>query len=66
MKDVMTEFINYILIFIICPLLVVGTVICYHRLTILSHRIDMVIMVQQSQEIYIDKLMEKNNEKENR
>jgi hypothetical protein len=32
--------------------------ICYHRCTLLSHRIDMIIMIQQSQQIDIDKLSE--------
>jgi hypothetical protein len=31
-------------------LIIVSFVICYHRLSVLSHRIDMVIIVQQSQE----------------
>ena len=39
-------------------LIIVGFAICYHRSSVLSHRIDMIIMVQQSQQKYIDKLME--------
>jgi hypothetical protein len=31
-------------------LIIVSFAVCYHRLSVLSHRIDMVIMVQQSQE----------------
>lgn len=38
-------------------LIIVSFAICYHRSSVLSHRIDMVIMVQQSQQIYIDKLI---------
>lgn len=43
-------------------LIIIGFAICYHRSSVLSHRIDMVIMVQQSQQKYIDKLIENNNE----
>jgi hypothetical protein len=32
--------------------------ICYERCTLLSHRIDMIIMIQQAQQIDIDKLSE--------
>ena len=42
--------------------IIICLISCYHRLSILSHRIDMVIMVQQSQQKHIDKLMDKNNE----
>lgn len=41
-------------------LIIYSFVICYHRCTVLSHRIDMIIMVQQSQQIDIDKLSENN------
>lgn len=33
---------------------------CYHKISSLSHRIDMMIMVQQSQQKHIDKLLENN------
>lgn len=42
----------FTMIIIIC---LVG---CYHKMAAISNRIDMIIMVQQSQQKYIDKLME--------
>jgi hypothetical protein len=39
-------------------IVIISIIACYHRLSVLSHRIDMIIMVQQSQQKYIDKLME--------
>lgn len=39
-------------------LIIVSFAVCYHRSSILSHRIDMIIMVQQSQQKSIDELME--------
>lgn len=50
---------NWMVDLVYLSLSFVGFVICYHRCTLLSHRIDMVIMVQESQQKYIDKLMEK-------
>lgn len=41
---------DWIVDLVYLALIVVSFVVCYHRLSILSHRIDMVIMVQQSQE----------------
>lgn len=41
-------------------IVIISIIACYHRLSVLSHRIDMIIMAQQSQQIYIDRLMEKN------
>jgi len=33
---------------------------CYHKISSLSHRIDMMVMVQQSQQKHIDELLENN------
>lgn len=42
---------NYV-VDLVCLALIIGVTfaVCYHRLSVLSHRIDMVIMVQKSQE----------------
>lgn len=39
-------------------IILICLIACYHRLSILSHRIDMVIIVQQSQQQCIDKFIE--------
>jgi hypothetical protein len=41
---------DWIVDLVYLTLIIVSFAACYHRLSILSHRIDMVIMVQQSQE----------------
>ena len=51
MRDYMVDLFYLVLI-------ILGFAVCYHRSSVLSHRIDMIIMVQQSQQKYIDKLME--------
>lgn len=53
MRDYMVDLFYLVLI-------ILGFAVCYHRSSVLSHRIDMIIMAQQSQQIYIDRLMEKN------
>lgn len=44
-------------------IVIVGLIFCYHKLTILSHRLDMTIMIQKSQQLYLDKLWQKDLEK---
>lgn len=53
----MKEFIDliFIIVIIICLL---G---CYHKLSVLSHRMNMIIMVQESQQKHIDKLLDNNS-----
>lgn len=43
-------------------LIIVGFAICYHRSSILSHRIDMIIMVQQSQQQSLNRCLERDSD----
>lgn len=43
-------------------LIIVGFVVCYHRSSILSHRIDMIIMVQQSQQQALNRCLERDSD----
>ena len=43
-------------------LIIVGFAICYHRSSVLSHRIDMVIMVQQSQQESLNRCLERDSD----
>jgi len=43
-------------------LIIVSFAICYHRSSVLSHRIDMVIMVQQSQEESFRRSLERDSD----
>lgn len=43
-------------------LIIVGFAICYHRSSLLSHRIDMVIMVQQSQQQSLNRCLERDSD----
>ena len=52
MRDWIVDFVSGFSIYdlVYLGLIIVSFAVCYHRLSVLSHRIDMVIMVQQSQE----------------
>lgn len=43
-------------------LIIVSFAICYHRSSLLSHRIDMVIMVQQSQQQSLNRCLERDSD----
>lgn len=43
-------------------LIIIGFAICYHRSSVLSHRIDMVIMVQQSQQDSLNRCLERDSD----
>jgi hypothetical protein len=43
-------------------LIIVGFVVCYHRSSVLSHRIDMIIMVQQSQQQSLNRCLERDSD----
>ena len=43
-------------------LIVVGFAVCYHRSSVLSHRIDMIIMVQQSQQQSLNRCLERDSD----
>lgn len=49
---------DHIIDLVYLSVIIATFVLCYKRCSSLSHRIDMVIMVQESQQKYIDKLME--------
>lgn len=55
MKDYMVDLFYLILI-------ILGFAICYHRSSVLSHRIDMVIMVQQSQQESLNRCLERDSD----
>lgn len=43
-------------------LIIVSFAVCYHRSSVLSHRIDMIIMVQQSQEESFRRSLERDSD----
>lgn len=43
-------------------LIIVGFAVCYHRSSLLSHRIDMVIIVQQSQQESLNRCLERDSD----
>ena len=55
MRDYIVD-IFYLTIIIVC------FAVCYHRSSILSHRIDMIIMVQQSQERSLNRCLERDSD----
>ena len=53
---------NYMVDLFYLGLIIVGFAICYHRSSILSHRIDMVIMAQQSQQQSLNRCLERDSD----
>lgn len=49
-----------IIVPIVCGILSVCLLWCLHRIAVVSHRVDMAIMVQQSQQGSINRAMERN------
>ena len=43
-------------------LIVISFAVCYHRSSLLSHRIDMIIMVQQSQQQSLNRCLERDSD----
>jgi hypothetical protein len=55
MRDYMVDLFYLVLI-------ILGFAVCYHRSSVLSHRIDMVIMVQQSQQDSLNRCLERDSD----
>lgn len=53
---------NYIVDLFYLALIIVGFAVCYHRSSVLSHRIDMVIMVQKSQQQSLSRCLERDSD----
>ena len=53
---------DYVVDLFYLVLIIVGFAICYHRSSVLSHRIDMVIMVQQSQQQSLNRCLERDSD----
>ena len=54
--------IDYIVDLFFLALIIVGFIVCYHRSSVLSHRIDMIIMIQQSQQQSLDRCLERDSD----
>lgn len=52
----------YIVDLFYLALIIVSFAVCYHRSSVLSHRIDMVIMVQQSQQQSLNRCLERDSD----
>lgn len=52
----------YIVDLFYLALIIVSFAVCYHRSSVLSHRIDMIIMVQQSQQQSLNRCLERDSD----
>ena len=53
---------DYVVDLFYLALIIVGFAVCYHRSSLLSHRIGMVIMVQQSQQESLSRCLERDSD----